>query len=207
MRRLPPQQIEKNLSDLIDLVRTCNQFKSNLIENISYLGETEVWYRLNHVRIKISSQSSRLSPGMTLSVRIFFCFCFILMLSLIMNLRYLKRIILNSKTFRNALNCPKWYKCFTSAYADVAKLYPDFTWRPKMTPYRGDECLVYAVVDMVRYHSGWALSSAFGVCVKLKGTMYDKGLSKVLFVTEWKIGILILSCHFPMVGCTAFSTM
>ena len=36
MRRLPPQQIEKNLSDLIDLVGTCNQFYSNYIEDISY---------------------------------------------------------------------------------------------------------------------------------------------------------------------------
>ena len=32
---------------------------------------------------------------------------------------------------------------------------------PKMTLYRVDECVVYAVTDMVRYHPGWAAPLMF----------------------------------------------
>ena len=40
--------------------------------------------------------------------------------------------------------------------------------RPKMTPYRVDQCVVYAVVDMVLYHSG-LLAPLMFVSSLLKG--------------------------------------
>ena len=71
------------------------------------------------------------------------------------SLKYLKGMILYSKKIgkhlKMALNCPKWCKSFVSA--NDAQTLPSH-W-PNKTLYRIDECMVYAVIDMVWYHPGW----------------------------------------------------
>ena len=56
-----------------------------------------------------------------------------------------------------------------------------------MTPYRVDECVVYAVTDMVRYHPGWAAPLMFASSL-LKGmiiTHFTPPLNFLGWLATW----------------------
>ena len=93
----------------------------------------------------------------------------IMMLSLLIkSLKYLNRMILYmySKTFKNALNCPKRCKCFASEYVDIAQMMRSH--QPKMTLslYRVNECVVYVVIEIGTVSSRVLSASSFDVCVR-----------------------------------------